>query len=183
MGGTIAHIYWLVSFDTVVTLTPSRRRELEKEFFMSASLILWEYGQNAKSSKVEVHSPTLNAGNIVAQLGLFSDLRDAIAAVSLGNPGSWAITAEDTTVAKVTATDPAAQRENKWLVSFTDNTTGLPGSFTIPCYDPDQLAIDGENLAAGANRTALIDAVQAFVLSNANHAVTVTSIKFRAYSI
>lgn len=150
---------------------------------MSASLQLWEYGDNAKPSKAEVHSPTLNAGNIAAQLAAFDAWRAAVEGVSLGNPGSYQITASDTTVAKVTATDPAAQRENKWLVSYTDNVTGLPGSYTIPCYDPDQLATDGENLAAGANRTALITATEAFVLSNAGNAVTVTSIKFRARTL
>lgn len=150
---------------------------------MSGSMILWEYGDNAKTAKAEVHSPTLNVGNIAAQTGLFDDWRDAVAAVSLGNPGGYSLTAIDTPAAKVTATDPAAQRENKWLVSYTDNVTGLPGSYTIPCYDPDQLATDGENLAAGANRTALIDATEAFVKSNAGNAVTVTSIKFRARTI
>lgn len=171
------------ALDNTVRLAPSRRRELPKEFFMSASLILWEYGDNAKASKAEVHTVDLNVGNIVAQTGLFDDWRAAVTAVSLGNPGSYALSAIDATVGKVTATDTAAQRENKWLVSYTDNVTGLPGSYTIPCFDNDQLAVDGESMAAGANRTALISATEAFVRSNAKNAVTVTSIKFRAYSI
>jgi len=148
-----------------------------------ANLILWEYGDQAKSSKAEVHSADLNVGNIVAQTGLFDDWRAAVEAVSVGEPGAYALTALDGGPGKTPSTDTSAQRENKWLVSFIDNATGLPGSYTIPCYDHAQIASDGETMASGANRTALISATEAFVLSNAGNAVTVTSIKFRAYSI
>lgn len=148
-----------------------------------ASLILWEYGDNAKTSKAEVHSADLNVGNIVAQTGLFDAWRAAVSAVSVGTPGAYALTALDGGPAKSPSADTTAQRENKWLVSFTDNVTGLAGSYTIPCYDHTLIGTDGENMAAGAERTALISATEDFVTSNAGNPVTVSSIKFRAYSI
>lgn len=150
---------------------------------MSATLILWEFGSNAKTSKAEVHSADLNVGNIAAQVAAFDAWRAAVAGVSLGNPGAYSLSAVDGGPGRSPSATPAAQRENKWLVSFIDAVTGLPGSYTIPCYDPDLLATDGEDLGAGAERTALISATEGFVLSNAGNAVTVTSIKFRARTI
>lgn len=148
-----------------------------------ASQVFWEYGGNAKASSAGFHTVDLDNTNIVAQLGLFSDLRDAIADVVVGNAGAWEVVAADGGAGKVPSTDPQAQREIKWLVSFTDNVTGLPGSFTIPTADLAQLATDGENMAAGANRTALEAAIEAYVRSNAGNAVTVTSIRFRSYTL
>jgi len=145
--------------------------------------VFWEFGTKAKASATTVHAADLTVGNIVAQDGLKDDFIAAITAVSLGNPGSVEWMAEATEVAKTPSTDEQAQRENKWLVSFVDNTTGLGGSFTIPCPDLAQLGPDGEEMATGANRTALIDATEAYVLSNTGHAVTVTGIKFSARNI
>lgn len=149
----------------------------------SAKVTIWEYGDGAKASAASVHSVDLDNTNIVAQLAAFADLRDAINGVSIGNIGDWAIVAADGGAGKVPASSPLAQRENKWLVSYTDDVTGLSGSFTIPCADLTLLGTDGENMATGAPRTELITASEAFVRSNAGNAVTVTSIRFRAYSI
>lgn len=148
-----------------------------------ANLILWEYGDNAKTSKAEVHTVDLTVGNIVAQTALFDAWRTAVEGVSIGEPGAYTLTAIDGGPGKTPSADTAAQRENKWLVSFVDTVTGLPGSYTIPCYNHALIGTDGENMAAGAARTALITATEDFVLSNAGNPVTVTSIKFRAYSI
>lgn len=148
-----------------------------------ANLILWEYGDNAKTSKAEVHTTDLNVGNIVAQTALFDAWRAAVEGVSVGEPGAYSLTAIDGGPSKTPSADTTAQRENKWLVSFVDTVTGLAGSYTIPCYSHTLIGADGENMAAGAARTALITATEDFVLSNAGNPVTVTSIKFRAYSI
>lgn len=148
-----------------------------------ASVIVWEYGDAAKASSIGVHTADLDNTNIVAQLAAFADFRDAIADVVVGNMGAWEVVAADGGAGKDPADSPLAQRENKWLVSFTDNVTGNPGGFTIPCADLTKLGTDGENMAAGVERTALIAAAEAYVKSVTGNAVTVSSIKFRAYTI
>lgn len=151
---------------------------------MGYSKTYWEYGTGAKSSKVSVHSLALNAGNIAAQEALRAAFEAAVDAVTIGGAGSEAFIATETNVAKNPSANEAAQRENKWLVSFTDDVTGLGGSFTIPCYNPTLIAPDGIFMdPAAAEYTALVAATEDFVRSNAGNAVTVTSIKFSARSL
>lgn len=145
--------------------------------------VFWEYGTAAKSSSTVVHTADLNAGNIAAQETLRDAFLSAIAGVSLGAVGTmeWVATTDD--VARTPSSNAAAQRENKWMVSFVDNVTNLGGSFTIPCYDSAEIAADGESMDAGAKRTALVNATEAYVLSNAGNAVTVTGIRFTARNL
>jgi hypothetical protein len=146
--------------------------------------VYWEYGTAAKSSAVQVHSPALNAGNIAAQEALRAAFESAIDAVTLGTGGSEMFVATESDVARTPSTNPIAQRENKWLVSFVDGVTGLGGSFTIPCYDPSLLGGDGESMDTGSAEYAdLVAATEAFVRSNAGNTVTVTSIRFRARTL
>lgn len=145
--------------------------------------VFWEYGSKAQASATSVNAADLTVGNIVAQEGLRDAFIAAITAVSLGTPGTMDWIAERDEVARTPSANAAAQRENKWLVSFVDAVTGLGGSFTIPCYDSALLGLDGEEMVAGAERTALISATEAFVLSNAGNAVTVTGIRFTARNL
>jgi len=144
----------------------------------------WEFGSNAKASNTTVHTDDLNAGNIAAQLALADAFEAAIIGASLGTPGTREISAVVEEVAKTPSTEPAAQRENKWLISFTDNVTGLGGSYTIPCYDPSLLGGDGETMdTTEAAYIALVAASDAYVRSNTGNNTTVTSVRFTARNL
>lgn len=151
---------------------------------MGYSKVYWEYGTAAKSSKVSVHSADLNAGNIAAQEALRAAFESAVDAVTIGGPGAESWTATETQVAKNPSANEAAQRENKWLVSFVDDVTGLGGSYTIPCYNPTLIGPDGVFMDGSAPEyAALVAASDAFVKSNAGNATSVTSIKFSARTL
>lgn len=145
--------------------------------------VFWEYGTAAKSSSTTVHTADLAVGNIATQETLRDAFLAAIEAVSIGEPGTMEWVAETNDVAKTPSANEAAQRENKWLISFVDNVTGLGGSFTVPCYDSTLIATDGESMEAGTPRTNLVSATEAYVLSNAGNAVTVTGIRFTSRNI
>lgn len=140
----------------------------------------WEFGTNAKPSGVSVHIVTQTAGNIVAQAALLQDLEDAIDAVTLGNNGTEQTVATITPVVRNPSLNPIAQRENKWLVQMEDTVSGLPASFTIPCYDPSLLGPDGESMdTTSAEYAALVAAVEAVVRSAAGNVVSVVGVVFR----
>ena len=142
-----------------------------------------EYGGNGKVSASTVFATNLTAGNFAAQMTAAGLLADAIDAVSLGTSRGQFYTHTLDAGGAALPSDPEAQRENKWLVSCRETSGGLNAvTFTIPCATLTFLATDGENMADGAERTALINAVEAFVLSNDLVAVTVESIKFRTRS-
>jgi len=144
----------------------------------------WEFGSNAKASATTVHTADLNAGNIAAQLTLAQAFEDALAGVSLGNLGTQEISAVVDEVAKNPSGNSAAQRENKWLVSFVDDVTGLGGSFTIPCYNSALLGGDGETMDTGSSQyTNLVAATEAYVRSLAGNAISVTSVRFTARNL
>jgi hypothetical protein len=148
---------------------------------MGYSKTYWEYGSNAKASKVSVFSEPLTAGNFDAQNALRAAFEAAVDAVTLGNEGSEQFIANEIVRPKNPSATPGAQRENKWLVSCAETGGAGTVTFTIPCYDPALLAADGENMDATSDEyIALVAATEAFVQSNDGNAVTVTSIKFRA---
>lgn len=150
---------------------------------MGYEKVYWEYGSNAKSSSVKVYSPALSAANFDAQEVLRAAFEAAVDAVTIGTGGSEKFLATETTVAKTPSANPLAQRENKWLVSGVESTTGNPVTFTIPCADLSLLAPDGENMdATDPAYAALVSAVEDFARSNDGNTFTVTSIKFRARS-
>lgn len=148
---------------------------------MGYSKTYWEYGSNAKASKVSVYSEPLTAANFDAQNALRAAFESAVDAITLGNPGSEQFVAVETVVAKNPAASPQAQRENKWLISCAETGGGGTVTFTVPCADLTLLAADGENMdSTSAEYIALVAAVEAFIQSNDGNAVTVTSVKFRA---
>lgn len=77
------------------------------------------------------------------------------------------------------ATDPLAQREIKWFVSYLDATANKFGSFEIPCADLTLLAnnTDKMDLSSGAGLT-LVTQIESFVKSQDGNAVVVQSITF-----
>lgn len=144
----------------------------------------WEFGTAAKASQVSVYTPTLTAGNLVAQEALRAAFEDAVDAISLGNNGSEQFVAEITNQVKNPSLNPLAQRENKWLVSCSETGTGNSVTFTIPCADLSMLAADGESFDTTLPEyAALVAATEAFIRSNDGNAVTVVSVKFRARTI
>lgn len=151
---------------------------------MSYKHIFWEFGTKAKASSTQVNTVDLTAANFTAQETLMQAFATAIEAVSLGNSGAQDATIEVTDVGRNPSLNPVAQRENKWLVSMTDNVNGNPFSFTIPCYDPSLLAADGSSMDATAPEyAALITATQDYVRSPAGNTGTVTSITFRTRQV
>lgn len=148
-------------------------------------LTLWEYGTEAKASKVSVHMPELDETNYAVQAVLWADFSDACKAVSLGNTGKEVIVSNDDGAPRNPSLNPVAQRENKWLVTCAESGTGNLVTFTIPCYDPSLLAPDGVSMdTTSPEYAALVAATLAFVRSNDGNTVSsVVSIKFRARTI
>jgi len=145
------------------------------------SLTLRDYGYEL--SNVRFMGDALTAVNLVAQSALVASLESAIDAVTLGTIAKSVIIANEIAGSADPPTSQFAQRENKWLVVATDDVTGLTVRFELPTADLAQLETNGEDMAAGANRTALVSAIEAFAKSNAGNAITVQSIKFVARNL
>lgn len=142
-----------------------------------ASFSIREYGTLGKLSDVGVWIPTLNTGNITAQVAAVATLRAAIEDVIAGELQKETIQAQITQVSTAVPSDENAQRELKWHVTMREAVTGNPVSIEIPCalvtglLDPN-----GEDMVAGAVKNALIAALEAVALSNDGNAVTVERI-------
>lgn len=128
---------------------------------------------------MEIRILDLNAGNLAASITALGDLLTATQAISLGLLAHETITLSDTYSNAGFATDKAAQREQKWLVSMEDNTSHNVYSFTIPCADTSLLANNNEtlDLSAGAGQT-FKQKLEAVYRTKEGNAGTVISVKY-----
>lgn len=153
---------------------------------------------DAETSSVGFWVQDLGAANYASVTQDIDEIKDAIAAVSLG-------VINDSGLRKVfpesfaSATDPNAQRERRWLVRMRDNTQFLdvantvanPGygkvfTMTIPAAKvltgagSDQPALvantDVADIVGNAEMAALVVAIEANVRSPWNHTATAPSV-------
>lgn len=77
------------------------------------------------------------------------------------------------------ATNPLAQRENKWLVRAIDDVNAKRVSFEIPCADLSLLSSGTDMLdLTGTEAAAFVTAAEANVLSADGNAISIESIQF-----
>jgi len=137
--------------------------------------------ESNEKSTFGVTSTPLTSANFDAQQTAFTALRTASQALSLGDISQYAI-ATLVNPAFTVPTDPFAQRELKWLVSYVGNTSGKTFQVEIPVADiGNDHKVPGSDLAAlaDADWVAFITAFEAFAKSpdDATESVTVTTAK------
>lgn len=93
---------------------------------------------DSEKTAVQIHHVALTAGNFAATETLLDALRDATAAITLGNMAHTRYGNEDL-LSVTPASDEQAQREAKWLVSYHDTTSLKSYSVEIGTADFDQL--------------------------------------------
>lgn len=98
-------------------------------------------------SNVSLFNGAITAVSIAGFLTEFGDLRDAIAAIILGNVAQESWIGDRTTVNDVRPASTFAQRELKWLVEYHGDTTLKKFTLTIPTADPTGRLIAGTDLA------------------------------------
>jgi len=136
-----------------------------------------DYGK--ERSTFGIWLPTLNAANIAAQTTLIGTLKTATDAIVLGNPSSYSIIANTVELSGAPAGSKSAQRENKWLVSFSDDVSGASGTATIPTADLNLLATNSDLIdMTDAAVIAFVAAFEAVAQSNTGHSVTINQIRF-----
>lgn len=126
------------------------------------------------------YMPTVSSANYDAVAAAVGTLQTAFNGVTIGDLSAQKLNAIDEAVGAAAAS-PLAQRENKWLVSYTDDVDpNGNGRFEIPMADLTKLAAGGEllDVSVGSDGEALVQAIEADVLSKLGNAITVTSIRF-----
>lgn len=147
---------------------------------MTAQVTLSGKDFTKEPTSVTLYFEDTTAANYDDQVAAIATVRAAINAVILDNLGGTRFSPIAAPVDKnYRATDPSAQREQKWRVSYTDDVEVLGGgSFELPMNDNTQQDPNGSGeLETGANRTALISAIETHCVSRLGNPITVTSIK------
>lgn len=132
-----------------------------------------------EKGRVRFNIVDLTAGNLAATQALLATLLASIQAIVIGELHKERITLSDTLSSSAPAASPLAQRENKWLVRYTDVTTHRVFKGEIPTADLSLLASNSEflDLSAGAG-LAFKNAFEAVVKSIDGNAVQVISVQF-----
>ena len=136
---------------------------------------------SGETSPFKVYCPELTAGNFAATGAALQTLGTATNALSRGQPAKSTLIAQINTISAANATDPVAQREMKWLVSFIDTTLNEPFTLEIPCADLTAANLQGNTDQADLTSTewsAWVTAFEAVALSKYGNAVEVTGARF-----
>lgn len=146
------------------------------------SVTFEDYGSTPERSTFQFYHVQLTAANFdttAGAAGLIDDLLTATYALVLGSAYKRVINAEETLLGSAAASDPAAQRENKWLCTYQDDVSGRKYQVEIPCADLDQLSADGKtlDLTAGTG-LAFKTAFDAVVYSPYANASTLLEVRF-----
>lgn len=137
-----------------------------------------------EKGRMKVHITDINAGNLATVATALATLLAAIQAIVIGELAHETIILSNTFSSAAPASSPLAQRENKWLVRYTDTTTHRIFKTEIPTADLSLLGSNSEflDLSAGAG-LAFKTAFEAVVKSIAGNAVAVVSVQFVGRSL
>lgn len=120
--------------------------------------------------------PDTTAANFDAQSTALDAIQTAVNGVSLGQFNGKQLLAVDVPAAGQAA-DTGAQREGKWRVTYTDTVDPIgDGSFEIGMYDPALIDPGTQNMIAGAERTALVSAIETNAVSRLGNPILVDGI-------
>lgn len=133
---------------------------------------------DSEVSSFQVGVAALTSANFTTQETAMDALRDAAAAITLGNT-SQTVYANVDKLSITPASDQTAQRELKWLVSYHDTTSLNRFSCELPTADPDQLDPNDRahaEIGDGGLVDAFVAAFEAVVKSPDGGAVVVDEI-------
>lgn len=121
----------------------------------------------------------VNVGSIVALEAQLATFLAATQALTLCTVAAERLTAYDNFISRIPPTNPLAQRENKWLITYADNSDHKLGKSELPGADLSKLVVgtDYADLTDTAV-AAYVTSFNAFVQSTRAHAVTIISLKF-----
>lgn len=146
---------------------------------MTVSTMTFNDYSNEKSS-FQVNGVALTAANFDAQATAATALSVAAGALSIGVlvKRTYAQVALDD---MDTPTNPYAQRELKWLVSYQNDTTGKIYSLEIPCANVTDNLVPNTDLAdlASTQWAAFVTAFEAYAVAPDNITQTVTVLSAR----
>lgn len=131
-----------------------------------------DYSYEGVSTSWNGANPT--AGTFDALVAAAEAVQDAIQGVSLIDYEGLTMLAIDDPRETDQPASPYAQREAKWLVSYSDNVTGRVYSMEIGGPDLTLLSSDGQTMdVSGGAGAALVSALETNVLSRDGNAITV----------
>jgi len=133
---------------------------------------------DGERTNMRIHVTPLTAGNFAAQAGLMATYHTKAAGLVLGvlQKNTWGL--EDL-VSNDKATDDAAQRELKWLISYHDAVTQKKYSAELGTADTTKLDPNDRKhafIGDGADVDDFVTAFEAYAISEVGNAVVVDEI-------
>lgn len=146
---------------------------------MASKLTMRYLDHNSEASSFSVPGVDLTAANLIAQQALMAALVAATGGIIIGTLNRETVLLSDTLISAVPATNPFAQRETKWLVTWVDTVTDEVHQSEIPTADLAELVPNGGtlNVAAASAGEDFVNAFEAFVRGNGVNTVQVAEIR------
>jgi len=134
---------------------------------------------DSEKSSFSVEGVDLTAANLVAQLALIAALQAATVAITIGTNSDETVLLSREVISSTPPANPFAQRETKWLVTYSDDVTGDIHQAEIPTADLSNLTTNGGFLdtSPGSQGEDFVTAFESFVRGEGVNAVTVTNVR------
>jgi len=134
-----------------------------------------------ETTTISLPVTTLTAGNYAAKSALIAALVTALEGITIGNPAKSETVILRDIISAAAASDPLAQRENKFLLRYHGATLNQKFQASIGTADLTQLMTNSEFIdLTGGTGAALKSAFEAIVQSpnDAAEAVVLDSVQF-----
>lgn len=147
---------------------------------MAAKVNITYLDYSLETSTAGFTGVTMTAGNFAAQAALIDTLVSATQGITLATKVKDSRIAVVTEFAETRPTSPFAQRENKWLLRYTDTVDpNGNGKLEIPAPDLDLLDAAGTHLdLTSTEGAAFKDAFEAYQRSRLGNTVTLDSAEY-----
>ena len=146
---------------------------------MSGKAILRYKDYAGQSSSFEFPTVDLTNANLDATVTLIDAVVSAAADIGLGMLQTKQIIASVTDLSSASASNPAARRELKWLMTFVDLTDGHSETKEFPAVDvtnADLFVANSEDADLTASEwVSFKSAIQAVIKSNTAHSMSLTA--------
>jgi hypothetical protein len=100
-----------------------------------------------EKASTKIYNGAITSTSIAGFITEFGQMRDTIAAITLGTMTQEQWVGDITTLSQIAPTNEFSQRETKWKVNYVGDTSNKKFFVTLPCADPVGRMIAGTDKA------------------------------------
>lgn len=140
--------------------------------------VIQEFGADGRNTTIDFPSGDVTAANYDARVTLVDAWHDVIADIIIGTFAQTSLKSYVNEIADIKPANQFAQREERWTITMRGDSTGRLYQRSIPTANLALLSSNGEDMADGAVRTALVSFYELNFRGINGETIDVESVKY-----